>query len=83
MREVVKELHAQGLGTLNVYDDLMDRLDHGEQVYGFPLKEGWADAPQEIYQELLDAFLYAVSAKDTVAQKLIMQVLLWLRDVKK
>jgi len=83
VREVVKALYADGFGTPVIHDDLMDRLDLGEQKYGFPLKEGWADARQEVYQELLDAFLYAVSGKDTVAQKLIMQGLLWLRDVKK
>lgn len=83
VREVVKGLYADGFGTPGIYDDLMDRLDLGEQKYGFALKEGWAEAKQEVYQELLDAFLYAVSAKDVGAMKLIMQGLLWLRDVRK
>ena len=45
-----------------VFDDLNARLDVGESKYGHVLKVGWTEAEEQIYQELLDAYLYAISA---------------------
>lgn len=70
-------LYGSELGWFpqQIADDLLRRLDHGEAEYGHPLKVGWEQASQEIYQELLDAVLYAISAKNWTVVQGIMLVL--------
>jgi len=42
---------------------------------------GWAEARQELYQEVLDAVLYAISAQDYSAVYKLLPVLRWLQPI--
>lgn len=86
VREIVRE-RTRGTGfhgdwgwfTAEEAADLYARLDLGEQTYSQPLKLGWAGARQELYQEVLDAVLYAISAQDYSAVHKLLPVLHWLQ----
>jgi len=45
-----------------VIADVRTRLAQGEAKYGAVLRTGWDGAPQELYQELLDAIAYCVAS---------------------
>lgn len=47
--------------------DLHKRLDYGEGKYGTKLMEGWHEARMQLYQEMLDGVLYAISCGDADA----------------
>lgn len=86
VRDVVLDQH-QGTGLYGVHGwfdpqlaaDLLARLDLGEQRYGTPLMVGWEQAKQEIYQELLDALLYCIAARNWTVMHKTLLVLTWLR----
>lgn len=42
---------------------ILERLAHGVELYGQPLRIGWGPAPVELRQELADAVAYAVAAR--------------------
>ena len=68
VREIVE---SQSLST-KIKEDILARLDTGEHKYGHKLKMNWPKAKQELYQELLDAYVYALSAElFEVAEKII------------
>ena len=70
--------HLPGFFNKDVMADLIARLDLGERKYGWSLKVGWAEARQELYQEVLDAILYAVAAQDMQAVYRLTPVVAWL-----
>lgn len=55
--------------------DLLNRLAMGEKKYGHKLKMDWKDAKKELYQELLDGYAYALSARDDAAIHIILAAL--------
>jgi hypothetical protein len=71
--------HLPGFFSQDVMADLEARLDLGERKYGYALKVGWAEARQELYQEVLDAVLYAVAAQDMQAVYRLTPVVGWLQ----
>lgn len=48
----------------------LTRLEHGAQVYGAPLRVGWAVALIELLQEILDAVAYAAADETMPAEDL-------------
>lgn len=85
VREIVREQRQltglyglKGWFTEEVADDLEARLDVGEKEYGNKLRVGWAAARNELYQEILDALLYAISCQDYACVEKLLPVLRWL-----
>lgn len=58
-----------------IKNDLLGRLQFGEDKYKNRLKVGWNKAMQELYQELLDAYNYAVSAQNEEMMNWILAML--------
>lgn len=70
--KTVREIVELQSITLKIKQDILSRLDTGEHKYGHKLKMNWPKAKQELYQELLDAYVYALSAGlFDVAEKII------------
>lgn len=87
VREIVRDHHQLsgvygpevGWFPAEIADDLQKRLDLGEAKYGYSLKIGWDGATTELYQELLDAVLYAISAQNWAVVPHLTNLLLHMR----
>lgn len=72
---------SQGLPDF-IEKDLVMRLDAGEKKYGHKLKMHWKEAKQELYQELLDGYLYAASCGNKSVQNLLLSAMITLNSEK-
>ena len=79
--EVKAVVLSQGLPDF-IETALVMRLDAGEKKYGHKLKMNWKDAKQELYQELLDGYLYALSYGNKAVQNLLLSALISLNSEK-
>jgi hypothetical protein len=75
VREVLAQRWAVALLPLSLRAYCLERLTHGERLYGTPLRVGWDRADVEERQEVADALAYALAGKRWVIAVLI--GLLW------